>query len=84
MSENTTAPTYAAVCAICKVFVARAHNGEMKGKARDRAALEFIVGANAGAFHAGNNDLCSHLQTIAFLVSVRGYSEVERLAKDAK
>lgn len=50
-----------------------------KGKARERAALEFCVGAAAA--HA-NRAGWPALSMLAFLCSVRGYSEVERFAID--
>lgn len=80
---STIAPTYIQVCKLCKVFVNRSTNIFLKGKKRDAASLEFLCGASAGAAEAGNKDLADHLEKIAFFVAIRGFSEIERIAKDA-
>lgn len=59
-------------------FVARAEAQGLKGKARDRAALEFVLGA---ATYAEGEDQQS-LLFIASIVAVRGYSYVKQLADE--
>jgi hypothetical protein len=78
MSE--AAPTYAAVKAICARFVERANALNYKGKKGDSAALDYIVGAKVGAELAGNEALAKHLETIVWVVSIRGQLEVRHIA----
>lgn len=69
--------------ALAKLFISRASSQGLKGKARDRAAIEFFVGAAAYAsiaFGASSKEW-STTSAVAFLVSLRGYVEVEALAK---
>lgn len=66
---------------ICKAFVARAEHQGMKGKARDRAALEFLCGASVAARElSGNEANASSIQMLVVMVSIRGYSEVKAMA----
>lgn len=60
-------------------FVARAEAHELKGKARDRAALEFVLGA---ATYADGDDSAA-LYFIASIVACRGYAYVKQLADEA-
>jgi hypothetical protein len=64
-------------------FIARAKAQGMKGKARERAAIEFAVGAASAAneMHGQKSPEWSQLSGLAFLVAVRGYSEMERIAE---
>lgn len=58
---------------IAQAFVDRAKTQNMRGKKRDAAALEFFCGVATA-----DERFCG----IAFLVCVRGYNEVEELAKE--
>jgi len=67
--------------AICLLFVDRAKAQGMKGKARDKAGLEFILGAVTALRETGHDTDAAHLERVAaFLIATRGYSEIERLA----
>ena len=59
---------------------------QCKGKARDRAALEFYVGAAALISNAigTNNPVWSQLSIAATMVSVRGFKFVEEMAGQNK
>jgi hypothetical protein len=66
-------------------FIERADALQLRGKRRDDAALDYFVGAAAGAELAGNINLGKHLGTVALLiVSIRGYKAVEEMAKEAE
>jgi hypothetical protein len=64
-------------------FVGRADAQGMKGRARDRAAVEFLTGAAAAAavMHGDDSPEWRALSALAFLASCRGYSEVARIAE---
>jgi hypothetical protein len=64
---------------LAKQFVSRANSMGMKGRARDRAALEFYLGA--AAISVGN--LQQQLLFSASMISVRGYAFVLEMAKVA-
>lgn len=72
---------------LANAFIARADAQQLKGKARDKAALEFACGAaamvealrDAGTLYSGNDS--PDVTPFAFLVSIRGYSEVLSFAK---
>jgi hypothetical protein len=56
----------------------------LKGKKRDDAALDYFVGAAAGAELAGDAKLACHLGVVsAMIISVRGYIGVAELAAEA-
>jgi hypothetical protein len=61
---------------LAQSFVARAESQEMKGKARDRAALEFFLGA--AAISVGK--LQEQILFNASMIAVRGFSWVKELA----
>jgi hypothetical protein len=67
---------------VAQSFIERAAAQGMKGKARDKAAVEFAVGAASAAFqmHGQESAEWSGLSALAFLVAVRGYEELERIA----
>jgi len=68
---------------LCIQFVERAEHFEMKGKKRDERAIEFLVGA-ATALQNTNHEEAQHvLSCVAFIIAVRGYVEVKRIAMDA-
>jgi hypothetical protein len=63
--------------------VERAAALHLKGKRRDDAALDFFVGAAAGAELAGDTALAPHIgMTAAMLVSVRGYLAIAELPRE--
>jgi hypothetical protein len=57
---------------IASTFVEREANMERKGKARDRAALEFVIGAAA----ALDGEEQQKVLLLATMVSVRGYAQL--------
>lgn len=59
---------------LAQKFIDRAAEQGMKGKARDRAALEFVCGAAS---------VDERFLGLAFLVSVRGYSHLFETANAA-
>lgn len=61
-------------------FVERSAAQGYKGRRRDVMAVEFFVGALAGAHVAGDDTLAQHYSLLAHLVTIRGYSEVEHWA----
>ena len=60
---------------LAKRFISRAKAQGMKGKARDRAAIEFFCGAIA---------VDERYSLAAFLVAARGFEGVEELAGEGK
>lgn len=66
---------------IAKAAVTRFEAQGLKGKARDRAALEFVIGA-ANALQLIHD--YHGLTGLALIVSVRGYAELEQIAKEAE
>lgn len=63
-------------------FVERANALHYRGRRRDDAALDYFLGAATGASIAGDETLALALGNLTGLVlSLRGYAEVERLAK---
>lgn len=65
--------------AIAKAFIERSTTMGLKGKARDRAALEFAIGAANALDIAGIKD--SGATFFAFMVATRGYGQVLDAAK---
>lgn len=66
---------------LCKTFVERAEHQGLKGKARDTAAIEFMVGAYA-ALTATEHPEANHVGTnLQLVICTRGYSEVKRVAE---
>ena len=61
---------------VAKTFMLRAKAQGLKGKARDRAALEFFLGGAAALMTGADRD---RLTALAWVVSVRGYAEIERI-----
>jgi hypothetical protein len=67
---------------IAQRFIERAEALNLKGKKRDDAALDYFVGAVAGAEMAGDTKLAEHLGVIAaMMISVRGYFAVREIAE---
>jgi hypothetical protein len=48
----------------------------VKGKTRDKYALEFCQGAQQGLMMAGGNPTDLHM--LVWLVAIRGYAEIEQ------
>lgn len=56
---------------------------DLKGKARDKAALSFMAGA-AMALHEANHPEASHMvNCVGLIIAPRGYREIERIANEA-
>lgn len=69
---------------LCVNFVERAEYLNLKGKKRDEAAIEFLVGA-ASALQITNHAEANHVLTcVAMAICPRGYGEVKRIADEAK
>ena len=68
----------ALVHALAREWIERADGTGLKGRARDRAALDFIIGA--GAYGRALGPTFPNLGTLAWVVSVRGHSELARIA----
>lgn len=67
--------------AIFAQFVSRSTAQGYKGKARDKAALEFVLGACAALTASGQTKEADHLELVAaLLIATRGYSELATLA----
>jgi hypothetical protein len=65
---------------LCKTFVNRANELGMKGKARDAALIEFMVGA-CMVLHITKHDAYEHVMGVtAMVLTVRGFKECERIA----
>ena len=72
------------VARVAKHFVDRAKAQQLKGKARDRAAIEFVCGAAATAavIHGDKSDEWSALSMLAFFVSLEGFKHLEQRAAE--
>lgn len=71
------------VTGLAQRFIERAEALGYKGKARDKAALDYFVGAATLADLQANHALAQHLGTVsALIVSVRGYFGVRELAAE--
>lgn len=65
---------------LCKTFVRRAEAQGMKGRKRDEAMIEFMVGAWA-ALHEAGHPQSDHINVVLSMVlTVRGYAECLRIA----
>lgn len=63
-------------------FVSRATAQDMKGKSRDQKAIEFFCGAIGALDASAQNDNARWIERVtAILICTRGYSEVQRIAK---
>lgn len=66
---------------ICQQFVERSEALGYKGKRRDDAAIDYMVGAAQGCIAAGEKDVGESIGRIVYMsVSTRGYKEIQRLA----
>lgn len=70
------------VTALCHLFIARSAAQQMKGKTRDKAALEFFCGAASLADAIGDKALYSPLAFLSLMIATRGAEEVDRRAKN--
>lgn len=74
---------------VAQLFVKRSEALGYKGKRRDAAAVEFFMGAYAGAHTAANGDAAIDAEKYAqkilnvtvMLICTRGYAEVVRIAE---
>jgi hypothetical protein len=65
---------------LCKTFVNRANELNLKGKARDAALIDFMVGACA-VLHELKDPAYEHVMGVTAMVfTVRGFKECERIA----
>lgn len=68
---------------IAERFVERSSALGLKGKKRDDAALDYFLGAAAGAELAGDVQMACQLGLVsAMIISVRGYAGVVSLASE--
>lgn len=58
--------------AILRTFISRADGLHMKGKARDNAALEYVVGAACACQVTGQTELMNTLLMVATFTAARG------------
>lgn len=66
---------------LARRFIERARALELKGKARDHAAMHYFVGAAAVLEEAGLTDASQHVAVVTMLaLAPRGYREIETLA----
>ena len=68
---------------LCIQFVERAEYFELKGKNRDKLAIEFLVGTATALQNAEHPEANHVLNCVAMIIVVRGYAEVKRIAMDA-
>lgn len=74
-------PPMTMIKTLCKAFVERAEALNLKGKKREDAAFEFLLGAHI-ALAAVNHPEAEHVGTVTtFIIAIRGYSEVKRIAE---
>lgn len=63
-------------------FIERAENLNYRGKARDKAALDYFIGAAQLAELSNDEESAKHIAIlVTMLISTRGYSEVVRLGQ---
>ena len=67
---------------LAKAFVRRSNILGLKGKKRDVAAVEFLVGCCCALWEAGHKDAEMLENTVYFFVAPRGYRAVTHLASD--
>lgn len=69
---------------LAQTFIKRAEERALKGRTRDKAAIEFYVGAAAYALaeHGEDSKEWNAAGLTAFLVASRGYAEVLDMAKE--
>lgn len=66
---------------LCMAFVQRSQSLGLRGKKRDDALIEFMVGAANALTIAGAEDDAKHVTAVlAVVFSVRGFSECMRIA----
>lgn len=65
-------------------FIGRSQALGLKGKARDRALMDYWAGAYSALRDTGHEHADWVGRVGAMILSVRGYSELERLAKGDK
>jgi hypothetical protein len=73
--------TRATIKALAKSFIERSTELGYKGKKRDSAALDYFIGAAKLLEIDGDEEAANYLGRLAWLISIRGYKEVEEIAK---
>lgn len=69
---------------LCKAFVQRSEALNLKGKKREDAAFEFLIGAHT-ALAAVNHPEADHVRTVTtFIIATQGFREVKRIAEQAE
>lgn len=66
---------------LCKTIVERSEAQKWAGKRRDQLALEFMIGAYAALREADHPDATHIGNMLAMVFTIRGFSEMERIAK---
>lgn len=74
MTRETTMTAFPSLATkVAVAFKARAKEQGYKGRKRDRAALEFVLGAWAAHASMSDPSTAGNLPAASFLTSVRGY-----------
>lgn len=68
---------------LCCAFVERAEYLGLKGKNREIECLGFFVGAATALQNTNHPDAGHVLGCVSMILTVRGYGEVARVAKEA-
>ena len=67
---------------LCASFVERAAALNLKGKKRDDALMDYMIGAHVALAATGQAEDAQHVGNVAALLfSVRGYRECEQIAR---
>ena len=69
---------------LCCQFVERVETIGLKGKARETECFAFFIGASTVLQNLDHPEAGHVLGCVSMILSVRGYGEVARVAKDAK
>jgi endogenous inhibitor of DNA gyrase (YacG/DUF329 family) len=68
--------------ALAVAFVERSKTLEYKGKARDKAVMDWFLGAALALELEGKKETAEHIKRVAcWILAIRGYSEVEKMAQ---
>lgn len=66
---------------LCKFFVERSEALNLKGKKRDEAAFEFLIGAHTALVAVGHPE-ADHVRVVTtYSIAFRGFKEVQRIAE---
>lgn len=67
---------------LCLGFITRSRGLSYRGKKRDDAAMDYLVGAAMALREVGLAEESDFIaRNVALVISVRGYEEVERISK---